>query len=88
LNTRRTWFLLALVFTLCACGDQGAPVIVNITQPAQSQATNGALDVRLELSGSKPDELSSLTIILERRKSTDPDVDSSYTNLTIYRENR
>jgi Bacterial Ig-like domain len=84
MNTRRIWSLLALVFTLCACGDQGAPVIVNITQPAQSQVTNGALDVRLELSGSKPDELSSLTVILERRKSTDLDVDSSYANLKTF----
>jgi Bacterial Ig-like domain len=78
------WLMLAFSLLLSACGDQGSSVTINILQPVQAQVTNGPLDVRLEIAGSTPDALNSLTVTLERRKSTDPDTDSSYAKITAF----
>ncbi len=77
-------WLLMLSGVFAACADQGSSLTVTITQPVQPKVTNGSVDVRLELTGSKPDDLNSLTVILERRKSTDPDVDASFTKVTAF----
>jgi hypothetical protein len=78
------WLLFVLSVTLAACQDQGSSVTVNIIKPAQSQVTNGTLDVRLELTSSTPNDLNSLTVILERRKSADADVDASFSKVTAF----
>ncbi len=78
------WLLLILSLALAACQDQGSSFTVNIIKPAQSQVTNGTLDVRLELTGSTPNDLNSLTVILERRKNTDPNVDTSFSKVTAF----
>jgi Bacterial Ig-like domain len=72
------WLMLAFSLLLSACMDQGPSVSVNILQPVQAQVTNGTLDVRLEMAGSTPDALNSLSVTLSYRKNADPDVDASY----------
>ncbi len=85
MNTKASiWSVLVFSLMLSACMDQGSAVTVNITQPIQAQVTNSTLDVRLKIAGSTPNDLPSLTVILERRKNTDPDIDSSYANLKTF----
>ncbi len=82
------WFLFTLLLALTACTDQGSSIGVAITKPSESQITNGTLDVRLELTDSKPDDLNSLSVTLERRKSSAPDVDASYADIKTFYKNQ
>jgi Bacterial Ig-like domain len=74
MNTKLSiWLLLALVFNLGACADPGKGVTIIIAQPLTDLATNSNVPLKLEIPNFNPDQFSTLTVVIERKKTTDPD---------------
>ncbi len=81
MRTLQHWLLIALL-GLVACTDPSSTVTVNIAQPATDLATNTNVALRLEIPNFNPDQFSTLTVVIERKKITDPD--AAYAPLKVF----
>ncbi len=74
--------LLIVLLSLAACTGPDNTVTVNIAQPATDLATNTNVALKLEISNFNPDQFSTLTVVIERKKTTDPD--TAYAPLKVF----
>jgi Bacterial Ig-like domain len=81
MRTLQHWLLIVLL-GLMACTDPSSAVTVNIAQPATNLATNTNVAVKLEIPNFNPDQFSTLTVVIERKKTTDPD--TNYAPLKVF----
>jgi Bacterial Ig-like domain len=71
MKTFQYWSLILV--SLAACTGPDGSVTVNIAQPANDLATNANVAIKLEIPNFSPDQFSTLTVVIERKKTADPD---------------